>query len=544
MTQRMSTQRRLFGYLSSQLGGTLISRALGFVRELIVAGYFGAGTRADAFFAALTIPTLFRDVLGEDVVERSFMPGVREAVAQKDYSRAWQLASVSLNWILMGIAVVMVFVYVAAPWLVTIVAKGLDDPSKGVDVLQMTVNLTRVLTPFIMFIALASFVGGLLYYIFDRHLVFSFAPAMLSVGVILGVVFLYDFHDLGVYSLAIGFVAGAALQFLVQLPSLFKQKSSYPSLRYSLSLRPPEGTGRRMARETGYVTLQSILTKTTEVFDRRVASFLADAGSIASLWYAARLVQLPLAIFAVAISRAVTPYLSEQLGKGDLKEFKKALLMGYRYNLLFILPTIGLLIVLATPFVRLVFERGNFGFDSTLMTAKALWCYAPGLLGMSMFRFGSTVCSALEKNKVPTITAAFGGVINIVLNYVLSATFLKHGGLAMATSIAFTVNAAALFVWLHTYLKGQGIAFGVGEVIAPAIRVTVNVAAAVGATYVVSGWFIPAAPQASASFLSKVLDLGVPLAVGATVYGVASLLNPLEEVKPVIRRLKRLAERS
>ena len=541
MEKKVSTQRRLFGYLSLQLGGTLVSRVLGFARELVTATYFGAGPRADAFFAALTIPTLFRDVLGEDVVERSFMPGVRESLAKGDTERAWRLVSVSLNWMLVAMALVMAFVYVAAPWLVTLVAEGLDDPSKGADVFAMTVSLTRVLTPFIMFIALASFVGGLLYYAFDRHLVFSFAPAMLSVGVILGVVFLYDFHGLGIYSLAIGFVAGAALHFLVQLPSLFRQTRAAAGARYSFSLRPPAKYTKRMIGETGYVTLQSVLTKTTEVFDRRVASFLADAGSISSLWYAARLVQLPLAIFAIAISRAITPYLSEQLGKGDLAEFRKALLMGYRYNLLLILPTIGFLIVLATPFVRIVFERGSFDAGSTAMTAKALWCYAPGLLGMSLYRLGSTVCSALGKNRVPTITAAFGGALNIVLNYVLSATPLRHGGLALATSIAFTVNAAALFVWLHVYLGKEDLGFSWRDLLAPAVRVGLNVVLAVAAAWAVD--VVTPTSTAAASFLTKAMAFSLPLVAGAVVYGVASLLNPIDEVQPVIRRLKRLRGR-
>jgi putative peptidoglycan lipid II flippase len=531
------------------MGGTLVSRTLGFIRELVVARYFGAGSRADAFFAALTIPTLFRDVLGEDVVERSFMPGIREFIARRDYESAWRLASAAVNWMLVGMALVMAFVYLAAPWLVTVVAKGFDDPSKGPELMATTIALTRVLTPFIMFIALAAFAGGLLYYIFDRHLAFSFAPAMLSVGVISGLVFFFD--TLGIYSLAVGFVAGGALQFLVQIPSVVRGGRSY-SLRYRLTLRPPENTGGRMTRETAYVTLQSILTKTTEVFDRRVASFLAGAGSISSLWYAVRLVQLPLAIFTIAVSRAITPYLSEQIGKGDRAEFRSGLLSGFRYNLLFIMPATGLMIALAEPIVRVIFERGSFGATATTMTASALWCYAVGLLGMSLVRFGSTVCSTLERNKVPMYTAVVGGVVNIWLNYVLSATYLKHAGLAMATSIGFTVNAILLFGWLHRHLKREGGGertvtesggFTFRELFAPAFRVGVNALASSAVAYLVFHHVVIPMELRSLGFIGDVIELLIPLAVGGIVYIIASLVNPVEEVQPLLRRIRRYTGR-
>ena len=528
-----STQRRLFSYLSLQVGGTLVSRALGFVRELVTASFFGAGTKADAFFAALTIPTLFRDVLGEDVVERSFMPRIREYLAKGEQGKAWLIASVAMNWMLVGIAAVTTLIYVAAPYMVWLVAEGLDDA----DAMQMTVTLTRVLTPFVMFVALAAFAGGMLYYVFDEHLIYSFAPAMLSVGVILGIVFLYG--SLGIYSLAIGFVAGAALHFLVQLPSLVKHYRSRDRLRWSASLTPPDGAGKPLLRETGYVTLQSVLTKTTEVFDRRVASFLAEA-SISSLWFAARLVQLPLAIFSIAISRAVAPYLSEQVGLGDKEEFKKAVLIGYRYNLLFILPTIGMIIALAHPMVRLVFERGNFSEADSVMTSSALWAYAVGLLGMSLYRLGSSVCSALGKNKVPTITAAIGGALNIWLNYVLSATVLEHAGLAMATSIGFSVNALLLYGWLHHHLAEDGAGFTFGELVGPAARVSVNVILSVAASWAMYHWIVlPSETLTGPGFFAKAAALMIALAPGGLVYGLASLANPIEEVKPLLRRLRR-----
>lgn len=541
LAREVSTQRRLFGYLSLQFGGTLVSRLMGFVRELVTALYFGAGPAADAFIAALTIPTLFRDVLGEDVVERSFMPEIRENLARKEHHRAWRLASASLNWMMIGLALTMAFVWFAAPWLVDVVAQGIHRREVSEGTIRDVIHMTQVLTPFILFIALGAFVGGLLYYGYDLHLVFSLAPATLSIGVIFGVVFLTG--SLGVYALAWGFVAGAALQFLVQVPFLWKKRVRQSEPRYHLILRPPAGSGRRMARETGHVTLQSLLTKTTEIVDRRVASFLAE-GSISSLWFAARLIQLPFAIIAIAISRAVSPYLSERVGLGDKEGFKKAVLIGYRYNLLLMLPMTGLLIVLAHPLVRLIYERGKFGAHGTDMTALAFWCYTAGLLGMSLYSLGARICSTLGKNRVATLTAAIGSGLNIWLNYVLSATFLRHGGLALATSIAYTTNSLLLFLWLHHYLRRGGAGFAFAELATPALKVAANSLVASAGAYAVYAWVVvPSAWLMSIGIIHKALAFLLPFVAGGVLYGIASLLNPIEEVMPVIRRLRRLWER-
>jgi putative peptidoglycan lipid II flippase len=536
-----STNRRLFGYLSLQSSGTMVSRAIGFVRELVSSYYFGVSAAADTFFAALTIPTLFRDVLGEDVVERSFMPGVREELARGNKDRAWRLASASLNWMMIGIALVSVLVWWAAPWLVTVVAQGLEQRGVDAAALQDVVKMTRILVPFIALIALAAFVGGLLYYGYDLHLPFSLAPATLSIGVITSLALFAD--DIGVYALAWGFVIGAALQFLVQVPFLWMRRVRRMQPHYTPTLRPPSGTSRRLSRETLYVTLQSVLTKTTEVVDRRVASFLVS-GSISSLWFAARLVQLPLAIIGIAIARAVTPHLSERHGVGDTDGFKEGVLIGYRYNLLLILPVTALLIVLAEPIVRLVFERGNFSADDVEMTALAFWCYATGLLGMSLYTLGSRVCSALGRNRVATFTAAVGAGVNIWLNYELSATSLRHGGLALATAIGFTVNATLLFSWLHRHLRVSGAGFSAGELLVPILRVAVNTAFAAW-----TAWFtLSAVAWLSlridvSQFLTNAFAVAVPFATGGLVYVIVSLVNPVPEVMPLVRRIQRVVRR-
>jgi putative peptidoglycan lipid II flippase len=271
--------------------------------------------------------------------------------------------------------------------------------------------------------------------------------------------------------------------------------------------------------------------------DRRLASFLVE-GSISSLWFAARLVQLPFAIIGIAISRAIAPHLSDKVALGDTYELKKAILIGYRYNLVLILPVIGIFCVLAHPFVRLVYERGAFSPHDTDMTARAFWAYTVGLLGLSLYSLGARVCSALGRNRIATYTAVFGAVANILLNYVLSATVLRHAGLALATSVAFSLNATFLLMWIHRYLVEKGDGFLVMELLRPLATVGMNSAAASLAAWSVFAWALPEAWSHGGNFLSIGGAFLLPFGAGCSAYAALTFLNPIEEMKPLIRRVR------
>jgi putative peptidoglycan lipid II flippase len=204
----------------------------------------------------------------------------------------------------------------------------------------------------------------------------------------------------------------------------------------------------------------------------------------------------------------------------------------------------ALFIVLAEPIVRLVYMRGQFTEQDVQSTALAFWCYGTGLFGMSMYSLGSRVCSALNRNKVATITSTVGAAINIWLNYELSATALRHGGLALATSIGFSVNALLIFIWLHRHLVSNNAGFTFAELFAPALRVLLNSAvAALAAWYayatVSSGFESMSAP----GFLAQAASVGIALGAGTSAYALMSVVNPIPETAPVIRRLKSLLHR-
>ncbi|MDZ7333319.1 MAG: polysaccharide biosynthesis C-terminal domain-containing protein, partial [candidate division KSB1 bacterium] len=207
-------------------------------------------------------------------------------------------------------------------------------------------------------------------------------------------------------------------------------------------------------RESGFILLKSLLDKSVEIVDRMLASFLIT-GSIASLWYAQRLIQLPVAIIGLSISRALVPYLTEKKALVQDEDFLAGIRLGIQMNLALVLPIIMIMVAMATPIISLVYQRGHFDAESTRLTAIAFWCYSVGLLGISLNTFFSRLFSIFQKNKMPFYIAIATAILNIILNFILVKTPLKHGGIALASSIAFSLSCLLLFYFLSKELRHQ-----------------------------------------------------------------------------------------
>ncbi|MDZ7262841.1 MAG: hypothetical protein ONB05_12150, partial [candidate division KSB1 bacterium] len=207
---------RIFRNLLDLVSGTLISRVLGFLRELVTATYFGTGKAMDLFVIAFTIPTFFRHILGEDVVERAFMPPFKKLISQKKYGSAWRLLSSCLNLMLAVLIVVMVLLYLVAPIIVRLLAPGLEAA-----IYPQAIKMTYWILPFMLLIGLAAFVGGILNF-FEMNKIYSLAPVMLSVGVMIGIIVFKPI--LGMYALPAGFLLGGLGELVIQLPFLFKRQ--------------------------------------------------------------------------------------------------------------------------------------------------------------------------------------------------------------------------------------------------------------------------------------------------------------------------------
>jgi putative peptidoglycan lipid II flippase len=439
--------RRIFKNLIDLATGTFVSRIFGFMRELITAAFYGTNRAMDLFVIAFTIPAFFRQVLGEDVVERAFLPPFKRLISQKNYKHGWQLLSSCFNLMILAILLLMTILYLIVPLIVKLIAPGLAE-----DIMPQAILMTYWILPFMFLIGMAAFVGGIMNF-FEMNKVYSLAPAMLSVGVIIGIFFFRG--ALGVYALPAGFLLGAFLELIIQLPFLFVRKIKTESQAcYYPQVQIQDEELKRVGRESGFIFLKSLLDKSVEIVDRMLASFLIS-GSIASLWFAHRLVLLPVAIIGLAISRSLIPYLTEKKALDENEEFLAGIKLGIQLNFTLVLPTIMIMLVMAHPIISIVYQRGVFDAESTRLTAIAFWCYSVGLLGLSIDAFLARIFSIFQKNKIPFYVAIFGAFLNIVLNFILVKTPLKHGGIALASSIAFSVNGVFLFYFLWKEIRFQ-----------------------------------------------------------------------------------------
>jgi len=506
----------------------MVSRLTGFAREVVTAAFFGAGTSMDIFVAAFTIPNLLCRILGETTVESAFMPLFSGLQAKGEKARAWRLASRTVVILALALAAVVIVGMAAAPLLVRVVAHGFEG-----EVAEAAVFMTRLMFPFGFFIGLAALMGAILLS-FRRYRVYSLAPVMLNVGIIGAVLALSG--RISYVSLAVGVLAGGALQFLVQVPFTTRLAAGDGQRLFRAGAGFADGDVRRVARLSGPVVLAAGVQRVGVIVDRTIASFLVP-GSISSLYYSFRLVHLPYAILALAAGRAVAPALAEHHALGRHAEFKTTLLSGLRMNFAFLAPVVVLTVRFARPIVGVVYQRGAFDETDLAMTTSALAMYSLGLVGMGAVFLLVRAFAARLDTRTPVRVAVAAFFLNVGLNLLLVRTPLRHAGLALASSVAFSAHAVALYMILNRRAAALGAAIRPAEISVPALKVVV--AGAVMLTIVSLGQNWPGIRFADSLQVDRLLRLAVWGAAGAAGYVGACLALGVDEVAHLFRRALR-----
>ncbi len=508
--------------------GTLVSRLSGFVREVVTAAIFGAGTSMDIFIAAFTIPNLLCRILGESAVEAAFMPLFKGIHSSGDRRRAWRLASRTLAGLTIALLALVLIGVLLAPQLVRVVAHGFEG-----EVADATVRMTRLMFPFGLFIGLAALMGAILL-AFSRFRVYSLAPVLLNVGIVAAVLTLAG--RLSYVSLGIGVLIGGLLQFLVQVPFVRRLARADGARLSFLAARSSDPDFRRAAGLTGPVVVSSAVQRVGVIVDRTIASFLLP-GSISSLYYSFRLVHLPYAILALAAGRAVAPVLAEHHALKRHREFRETLVDGIRMNLVFLVPVVLLAVWFARPIVGIVYQRGAFDETDLAMTSSAFALYAVGLVGMgAVFLFVRAFAARLDtKTPVKVSLAAFG--VAAVLKLILVRTPLEHAGLALASSIGESLHAVMLFVALNRAAGRDGAAVGLRDVAVPAGKVALAGLALLAAVWAVDRWAgMRFADELLVNRMARVVLAG---GAGVGAYLFVSRMLGLPEIGAIFRRGRR-----
>lgn len=426
--------------------GTLTSRIFGFLRDIILAKLLGTGSRADAFFVALKIPNLFRDLVAEGATNAAIVPVFSEYLEKKDRTAFWNFVSVIITWGLILLSAIVILGISLAPVIVRVIAPGfMADPQK----LLLTIRLTQWMFPYLVFIGITAYSMGILY-TFRSFTAPAFSPCLLNIAIIVSALISFKTLEEPVFGLAVGVLAGGVLQLAVQLRPLWKV-----GMRY----RRPETLYDAGAVQIGKLMMPRIigsgvyqLTVFIDTFCASLAAIVGQGG-ISAIYYANRIVQFPMGVFGVALASAVLPTLSGFASRKDIPSLKKTLVFSLE-NVFFVMcPVMMILMLLSTPIVRALFERGEFDVYSTQITALALSFYALGLLSFGGIKIMVTAFYALQDTKTPVKTAALCLVVNAGLNFIFMFP-LKVGGIALASAVAGTLNFLILFAIMNKRLGG------------------------------------------------------------------------------------------
>ncbi|NWF92986.1 MAG: murein biosynthesis integral membrane protein MurJ [Syntrophaceae bacterium] len=428
--------------------GTLLSRIFGFLRDMVTAYFFGAGMAADAFFVAFRIPNLWRRLVGEGSLTISFIPVYTEYLTRRTEEESREVTHIAFTIAGVILSALTILGILFSPILINIIAPGWARiPEK----FQLTVTLNQIIFPYLFFIGLFALCMGVLNSL--RHFFApAFAPVFLNLSIIVSVLLLYHRFQRPVMSLAVGVLAGGVIQFLFQLPFLLKKGITF---RFNFNLRHPAIKRIGLLMVPGLIG--TAVYQLNVFIDTIFASFL-PGGSVSYLFYADRLMEFPLGIFAIAIGMAALPSLSALVSQGKMEELKETISFTFRLTAFISIPAMVGLIALKTPIINLLFQRGVFNYTATEMTAKALFFYSIGLWAIAGVRTIAPAFYSMQDTRTPLKIALICLMANVILNGIfIFFTSLKHAGLALATSLSSILNLMLLSQKLNIRLGGMDV---------------------------------------------------------------------------------------
>ncbi|TZE81717.1 murein biosynthesis integral membrane protein MurJ [Calorimonas adulescens] len=497
------------------------SRILGFIRETTVANIFGTSYVTDAFYAAFTIPDLMYYLLIGGALSSGFIPVFTSYLANNREKEGWEVASIFISVVLCLLVVVTILGIIFAPYLVPLVAYKFRG-----ETLALTIRLTRIMFSAVMMTAIAGLESGILNS-YQEFTASAFGPIVYNIGIILGAVMLGT--RFGVYGLAVGVVAGAFGNVLTQFFSTIRHAKGF--FKFNLDVHN-EGFKQIIALVIPALIGLSI-SQINLVVNQNIASGLAE-GSITALRYANRLFQLPLGIFAMAISTAFFPSMTRQASIADYKSFKSTLSLGLRSIFFITIPSGVGLIVLSKPIVRLLFKSGSFTESDVAATAFALGFYSLGLFAHSAIQVITRGYYSIKDTRTPVIIGAMAVAFNVILNLIfVRYSNLALGGIAFSFSLSGILNMVVLLYILNKRLNG----IETGRILMTIIKSTVSSLVMGAAAYY--SYVYLSSIFGIESKLNQLIHTGGSIIIGVIVFAAMAYILRMDELNVVLDIIKR-----
>lgn len=424
---------------------TLISRVLGLVRDVVIATFVGAGVNADVYFFANRIPNFLRRLFAEGAFAQAFVPVLTEVKEKHGDDEVRILVAKTAGTLGVIVTLLTAFAVIASPIIVMIFGTGwfIDslDGGPGAEKFELASVLLKITFPYLFFITFVALAGAVLN-TYNRFAVAAFTPVFLNIAIIACAIFLRDSFAEPAYALAIGVFIGGLIQFLFQIPFLYKSK---------LLVKPIWGWNDEYVKRIRLLMLPAILGVSVHqlnaLVDTVIASFL-QTGSISWLYYADRLIEFPLGLFGIGIATVILPSLSKLHTNEQPEAFQSTMDWAVRFVLLMAFPAMAGLIVIGPLIIQVLYQHGEFTQFDAKQVYWALAGYSAGLMSYMTVKVLAPGYFSRQDTKTPVRIGIIAMLSNIVFNFML-APFYGYVGLAIATAMSATLNAYLLYRGLH-----------------------------------------------------------------------------------------------
>lgn len=421
-------------------GFTMISRITGFIRDMLIANFLGAGNVSDAFLVSFKLPNLFRSLFAEGAFTSAFVPLFSSKLVSSGREESIRFAAKAISFLTFILILFIILFELGMPYVVKILAPGFaENPEK----VALTIALCRITFPFLLFISIVSFQAGILNS-FDKFAAPAATPIILNLGIIIAGIFSVIYLDMPVYGLSWGITLSGIAEVL-WLKYFLNKEDIRIRPNFEIKKLIHDNEIRTLFKRIAPGVVGAGIYQINMVVDMILVS-LVSSGAVSWLYYANRLQQLPLGVIGAAISVALLPLLSKKLKAGDKEDAKDTQDKAVIYGLIMSLPSAVIFICLADSLVELLFEHGRFTASDTTKTALALKAYAVGLPCYVMVKALMPNFFARGDTVTPVKYSAVVFVANFIMNIILMKPF-GHVGIATATSVA-------AFVSLYQYLHG------------------------------------------------------------------------------------------
>lgn len=493
--------------------GNLLTSVLGFGRAFVIARFYGATPQTDAFFAALVVPQMFYDLLIGGAIAAALIPSFTR-LAGEDKDELWSVVGSMFVLMTIFLTVVVLMLEAAARPLMTLIASGL-----ALHAGMLAVKLVRLLLPSLLFMGLSALALATLYSL-HRRVVASFASVFYHLGII-GAAIIASAR-LGIEALPLGAIVGAALQFIVQVPSLIHayRETGIRSPRIRLDLRNPAVHG--ILRLYAPVAVGIVISIAGQIADVNFKTHLPQTGGFTSMQIATQLIQFPVGVVVAALGLAVLPSISADAAFQRLAAFKETLALGFRLILLLMVPAMVGLLTLAKPLVTVLFQHGHFTHTGTIWTATALMGYAPQLPFIGIDQLLIFAFYARHNTLTPMLAGMAGVCIYVIAAAVLLGP-LTIFGLALANTIQIAAHALILLVLLH---RSIGSIAG-HRLLETGLKVGIAAAGMALAVLAVERWL----PPFALGHVGQAVALVVPMLVAVAVYGCLIFVLGVDEAR-------------